>query len=517
MNSIAFHPTDRRIVNIMLDMVEHNGRVLEPGFGEGAFLSELIKKPFNEIEGVEYSKDFFNKANFENVNLIHQDYLQFKPNKKYNLIIGNPPYMKYSGIDSTSVQKEIFNLTKTKASDIYYAFIIKSIMLLEEEGVLLFLLPSTFFVNKYASYLREFMLENGYFEKIIDFGELRIFETANVEAIIFKYVKSKKKKGNIEIIKSKSRVKIDKAINQLSKANLEKKSNEDFDYFTREQFKLEDKYWTINNRHREFKSVKLKSILDIGVGIVSGCDEVFKIPANELSKFNAEEKTLFVYKFLKSNNLESYLANNNLTKMVFINKYISDENKLKPYPNLLNYFQKNKDILENRYFSSPKKPYFYWMAIRNLDKIKDNKDNAIIAVPSLSRKKSQWFSISYTKNKYISSDILFLLPKEKDDLYFILGYLNSDFFSRYYKMNGKKKGERFVFNQGFMEDIEIPFFDKKDKKMIAEMTEKIIASMKRNRNSNSIPKNRDKIEEIIRNGIRDLEGKKIYGQLSFDF
>ena len=70
--------------------------VLEPSCGSGQFLN-IMKQHDLDVDAVECDKRFckFNECKYGNFSIIHKDFLKYKPNKKYHLIIGNPPYFKY--------------------------------------------------------------------------------------------------------------------------------------------------------------------------------------------------------------------------------------------------------------------------------------------------------------------------------------------------------------------------------------------------------------------------------------
>jgi hypothetical protein len=180
--------------------------------------------------------------------------------------------------------------------------------------------------------------------------------------------------------------------------------------------------------------------------------------------------------------------------MLFINQGIKKEEQIEQYINIKEYLEENKNELENRYFSSKNKPYFYWLAIRNLEEIEKIKNKKIIAVSSITRKESQWFSLSEEKNRYISSDILYLSLKQEKNIYYILGLLNSDFFGKYYNDIGIKKGRRIIFTQGFLSDINIPIIKKEDQEKISDITKNIILKLKENK---EIESERYKIDFII--------------------
>ena len=70
-----------------------NGNILEPSFGSGNFINEIVKYSSN-IDALEIDVNHFNKYTNKMVNLINSDFLKYETNKKYDFIIGNPPYIE---------------------------------------------------------------------------------------------------------------------------------------------------------------------------------------------------------------------------------------------------------------------------------------------------------------------------------------------------------------------------------------------------------------------------------------
>lgn len=503
-SAIAFFPTKSEISAFMISLIskKNNFSILETGFGKGIFIDNLINKYKNKknilINGVEIDESFFEEVlskyiNNENVFLFNEDYLNFDKNISYDVIIGNPPYIKGSKLNN-ELKENVKKYTKTYSSDLYYAFIIKSIMLLKDKGELIYILPSTFFSNTYAKYLREFMMDNGYFEYIFDLGETPIFDTANVETIIFKYIKNKNiKNKHIKVIKSLTRKYSLEILKDMEICFKKEKSSEFFAFSTINQFEKNTPF-SLENKKDFAKKCKLSDISIIGVGFASGKDEVFKLNVEELKLLNETEQKIFVKKFLKAYNLTEYLSSGEIVKMLFFDKNIKEQD-LDYYPNIKKYLEKHKETLKDRYYPSKNFNFYSWLAIRNKKQIDALYSKNVIAVPCITRKQNTWFSLSCETNIYIGSDILFIYPKKDDELYFLLGFLNSIYFSELYKKNGAKKGERICFNQGFLSEFEIPIISEKDKLSISVLTKEII--LKKSKEINNILFEQNKINEIL--------------------
>jgi len=449
---IAFFPTPKEIVTYMLQMVSiNNPCILESGFGSGVFLSQLSSIS-NNVHGIEYSDDFFDEARkkYPEYNLTHTDYLDFKPELKYDVIIGNPPYIAPEKMP-LHMSNKLKEIAGTKEANIYYGFIIKSIELLKDEGELIYILPYDFFYNSYAKQLRKYMLENGYFTDIIDFGEIKLFKDAAPETIIFKYKKSKNKKNKkINVIDFIKRIDYATAVETLDNLNPDIVKVFSMDNFT------SDLIWSLTNINKLKNSQPLKNIADISVGIVSGCDSVFKIDKEFVNKILKNTKDLeLCVKFIKNSNLKNFTSNS-YVDYIYIPKWIKTETDLEQYPIIYNYLNSHKERLENRYLSGSSQ-WFNYLAIRNEKRILDFFGKYKILVPGKTRKTSQWFSIS-NEEAFIAGDLIMISSEKELITWFLWGYLNSSFFSEYYEAHGAKKGQRTVFTQKLLSELDIPIF-----------------------------------------------------------
>lgn len=109
----------------------------------------------------------------------------------FDAVIGNPPYIKeYEG-------KEIFdglreNEVYQGKMDIWYMFTADGIKLLREKGTLNYIAPNNWITNSGASKMRNFMLQNSQFIKLIDFGSYMVFDSASIQTMIMQFQKTKR-------------------------------------------------------------------------------------------------------------------------------------------------------------------------------------------------------------------------------------------------------------------------------------------------------------------------------------
>lgn len=168
---IYFTPPKTIIKN--LEILEHYmsnvKNVLEPSCGSCEYILMLNQKYDLNIVGIEYHKDIYEgikhiQTDNRNIKLYNENYLNYSTEEKYDLIIGNPPYFVMSKED---VEPNYYSYFDGRPN-IFILFIIKSIQLLNDGGILSFVLPKNFLNCLYYDKTRKYIYEN---LKIIDIIE----------------------------------------------------------------------------------------------------------------------------------------------------------------------------------------------------------------------------------------------------------------------------------------------------------------------------------------------------------
>lgn len=276
------------------------------------------------------------------------------------------------------------SMVGTSESDLYYAFIVKSISLLKEGGELIYIVPYHFFYNTYAKTIREVLLRNGKIETIIDLDETHLFSNENPEIIIFKFIKGEfnLKEEKINLLNIKSRKTNPGDIYTMSINALKMKiSNELFEYQEIPHY-VDYQHWSSFYLDIPyFPSIKLKNIAKIGVGLVSGFDEAFILNNEEIFNLNNNEAKI-IKKFVKAKGCNRFIVND-YTNYVLINEDIKSEEELKSlYPNIYEKISKYKVKMSKRYLPN-RKQWFHWQALRNYKFLISTINKNKIFVPTL--------------------------------------------------------------------------------------------------------------------------------------
>ena len=170
------------ILEIINNIKEIKGDVLEPSFGSGNFINKMNDYNIN-LDAVEIDKLLFNnlQTTNENISLYNEDFLDFEPNKKYDFIIGNPPYIElcYSFYDEDKknlISDKYHHLTNGRIN-LVHIFFEKCFGLIEEDGIIAFLLPSAILTSPIYKKIRAKIFEDytiEYLNEDIEFKNVAI-------------------------------------------------------------------------------------------------------------------------------------------------------------------------------------------------------------------------------------------------------------------------------------------------------------------------------------------------------
>ena len=186
-NGIYFTPPSCIYNNLQLlqPYISNITSVLEPSCGSGEYIRALHSLyPTLNITGIEYNKTIYDSIvghfSGENITISNSDYLQYKPTTKYDLIIGNPPYYV---MKKDAVSKEYYKYFDGRPN-IFILFIVKSLQLLNENGILSFILPKNFLNCLYYDKTRAFIRDKFQILHIVDCKDDKYIETQQETIIL---------------------------------------------------------------------------------------------------------------------------------------------------------------------------------------------------------------------------------------------------------------------------------------------------------------------------------------------
>ncbi len=162
------HDLIRNITKLADKKIEY---ILEPSFGSGEFIADIhhIYKHAN-VFAVEKNHTFYEKVSTlfkENnkIKLFCDDFIEWKTDIKFDLIIGNPPYVV---VKTKNIPNEFKSIT-TGRPNLYCWFLYKCINLLNDNGILGFVIPNSILNTSYYDLLRKYIKRTCIIEDIIQF------------------------------------------------------------------------------------------------------------------------------------------------------------------------------------------------------------------------------------------------------------------------------------------------------------------------------------------------------------
>jgi len=381
----------------------------------------------------------------ERVHIFCQDSLELR--RKFNLIVGNPPYLGEKN------NKEIFQ--KVRATefgkkyyeakmDYLYFFIEKAVELLDKDGIFTYITTDYWMKADGARILRATLKERGNFLIIHDFGTSLFKKAIGQHNVIFTWKKSVETDEEVDVkfleesFKTHNSAIYDKG-GRLVLAN--------------------DDVMAFNRKIIRRANYKLEELVNINQGLVSGFDDAFVF-----EEYREEFKS-FLKPFYKNKDIGKYSVSDKNRYWIL---YLDGTKKMtKPVERHLTRFQEK--LSGRREVTRGTIP---WWQLQWPREEKIFKEPKIIA-----RQRCKDNNFAYSdKEVYSSADVYFITRKsEKINLFYILGYLNSQLFAQWFRYNGKCKGEVLEFYSTPLR--ESPVFYPKDQEevnFIGELVKKQI-------------------------------------------
>ena len=203
-DNAAYYTTQDIVYSIVKNLPDsknyRNLSILEPSVGIGAFLPVLIKKYINvesviidvvdiNNNSIEILKILLEKIKIPDnikINFINDDFLKHIFNKKYDIVIGNPPFGKITK-NKNDLSEYLQSAENKKTSNVFSFFIEKSLKI---GKIVSLIVPKSFLSSPEFNKTRE-ILSKYYFGNIIDYGETG-FKGVKIETISFAVNTSRK-------------------------------------------------------------------------------------------------------------------------------------------------------------------------------------------------------------------------------------------------------------------------------------------------------------------------------------
>lgn len=213
--------TSEFIVNNVLDLSGYHGQAIlkkhaiDNSCGDGAFLvaivdryckeflkistdSQILAKELSDyIHGIDIDEIECRKC-IENLNKVVKHYgvtdvdwdincadtlSVDKYNGKMHFVLGNPPYVRVHNLGDSLDNIKKFSFAQSGMTDLYIVFYEIGLKMLNENGVLGYITPSSFFNSLAGKYMRLHLVNNNLIDKIVDLKHFQAFTATTYTAI----------------------------------------------------------------------------------------------------------------------------------------------------------------------------------------------------------------------------------------------------------------------------------------------------------------------------------------------
>ena len=492
--------TRPHIADLMLDLAGYAGersvRLLDPGCGGGVFMgaalvrlirSSGVPRSFEEVAhcllGVEKNSEaaancrdrltgallaegvapkLANKLSRHWV--VEDDFLERDLAPKFDLVIGNPPYVRQEAIPKAKLAqyRASFDCFYDRA-DLYVAFFERGLKLLADGGRLAFICPDRFTKNNYGRKLRALIAEEFAVEHVLDLAQASPFEQ---EVACY---------PGIFVVKKGSRTKhidyfrLTEATPKECDFVRRKKSNGAVTYHRYDSWFQGEQQWSIESpqhlellRGLETECVALgnpASTCRVGIGVATGADSVFIVDQNT----RAVESDLLM-PLVTTKDIASGVVN--WRGQCVINPFVGDTTELidlKDFPKARSHFLCHRDRLAGR--NVAKRDQQRWW--RTIDRIyPDLKTMPKLLIPDI---KADNLIVLEAGELYPHHN-LYYVASEGWDLQALRTILRSSIGKFFVWMYGvKMRGDYLRFQAQYLRRICIPRLESMKKRAINQL------------------------------------------------
>lgn len=278
--------------------------VLEPSCGDGVFIDSLadvgLLNKVHSVQAVEIESGEADKVKARyktqsNISIFNEDFFDFykrvQGKHTYDLILGNPPYIRYQYLKESQreIQSQILTSNGMKANKLinaWVAFMVACVQLLSEKGKIAFVIPAEILQVAYAEDLRLYLSNHLAKITLITFEQL-VFPDIEQEVVVFIGEKGKDEKGIriIEMPDLDSFVHLELEKNGFQKMQHVKEKWTKY-FVTADEMELIQQL-RLDNRFAKFADYGL-----INVGITTGNNGYFSITEQTTTKYKLEDATL---------------------------------------------------------------------------------------------------------------------------------------------------------------------------------------------------------------------------------
>ncbi len=409
----------------------------------------------------------------------------------FNIVIGNPPYVKEYTYRKAFDGLRNSNYYKGKM-DIWYMFACIGIDILKSNGILTFIAQNNWVTSYGASIMRKKVINETQILNLIDFGDYKIFEISGIQTMIMIF-KKEKDVDNYDLDYRKLSYSKDVGFSDILDILL-KKYNKHVEYINPKIIRKEyidkpitfgnAKVVSILNKILGKGNFKLNGKTEIAQGIVFPQDflnrknqrmlgDKYKVGQgifvlNDDKKdsipFTKKEIKIIKPEYTTEELFKYYAKPQNKHWVIYTDSSFKDLVKIKQYPNIKKHLDQFKKVI-----TSDNRPY-------GLHRARDErffKGEKIVSV-----RKCTEPTFTYTDFDSYVSATFYVIKSERINLKYLTALLNSKLIAFWLKYKGKMQGNNYQIDKEPIIDIPILKADQSTQNVTANLVTKIIDTLR---------------------------------------
>ena len=451
----------------------------------------------------------------------------------FDVLLANPPYIGQKG------NKEMFQqIARTgfgkkfhqRRMDLFYFFIHRALDLAHGQTQVTFITTNYFVTATYADKLRRDLYERATFRDLINFNELKIFESALGQHNMVSVFERGKNCGSSVFTATTKRTGI--ATPPILNSILSGLDTET-EYHTLKESDLyqgNQLYISLVGNHGSRQEPKmallskvarngklLGTLCDVFQGIVTGADKVgpkhisrfqvkarpgegiFVLTDNELRRLRLSERELkYVRPWFKNSDIQRYLCSiDNSLHLIYRSSKHNEDN----LPGIKAHLERFKIILVNRNVRAGE------VTVSQYDDFVRGKGHIDYVMIASAMKAGNYYCVSYARDErlfdgpkivspqrsyrntfcynevpwYASADVYYITQKDRSiALKYVLALLNSKLYFLWLYLKGKRKGEMLELYQKPLSEIPIKVISSTEQKPFIALVDRVLVAKQRN-------------------------------------
>ncbi len=473
----------------------------------------------------------------------------FHHNGGFDVMIANPPYVGEKGNKETFRELKTGTLGKfyKRKVDLFYFFFHLALNLVKTNSHITFITTNYYLTASQAGNLRQDFKERANIKKLINFNELRIFESATGQHNMITIL-CKNQDANAKAKTCISRRNGDASPEVLHNiVNWMDPETNYYDVMQKDLYEGSENYIRLigagnyssplgNTIPSVLNKVKLQGITlgtlcNVNQGIISGADKVtsrhirkgliteefknhgiYVLSKLELLKLKlSEEERQIAKAFFKNSDIQKYYCSTRPDRFLF---YVTRDIDISNYPTIRKHFEKYKQIVRNRSENRGEiqaalalGKWWVVFAARNV--------KLFLGAKIVSPQRSLSNTFAYNECEWFASaDVYFITEKEKNiSLKYILALLNSNLYYVWLYHKGKRKGKALELYHKPLTEIPVKKVSSIQQKPFIALVDQILTAKKANPAAD-VSALEDEIDQLVYQlyGLTDEEIDIVEGQ-----